>query len=356
MPRRTGARKTVRTGRIQRNLKPRKESPPERDFEPIEAKNLPVDIVLARLRELGLRVRGSGPWQATCPAHPDLTPSLSLAETTDGVLLLHCHAGCGPEAILEALDLTPRDLFPTLYALQFSKRRPQGTQPFYGASEGSARSAPPEPTAEQCAHWERRLKEWRAPRAALNPLARQLGLERESIQALRVGYDPAWRCWIFPERNGAGRIVGLTSRDADGRKRTIKGSVRGLTIPRYKSGLPTGAFYVVEGASDTAALHSMGELAVGRSSASGSAAELRWLIALLQPYEDRVMVVVGDRDANQVGLDGAARLASSLRTFLSRKVICALPAEGFKDLREQVVADRWHRGIVVQENITITIP
>jgi hypothetical protein len=100
----------------------------------------------------------------------------------------------------------------------------------------------------------------------------------------------------------------------------------------------------------------MGELAVGRSSASGSAAEFRWLLALLRPYEDRVIIVVGDRDANQVGLNGAASLASSLRTHLGRKVICALPAEGFKDVREQVVADRWHRGIVVQENITFTIP
>jgi hypothetical protein len=33
-------------------------------------------------------------WMARCPAHDDYDPSLSLADTADGKVLLHCHAGC----------------------------------------------------------------------------------------------------------------------------------------------------------------------------------------------------------------------------------------------------------------------
>ena len=49
-------------------------------------------------------------WQACCPAHEDTTPSLSITQTTDKVLL-HCHAGCTYKAILAALRLQPADLF-----------------------------------------------------------------------------------------------------------------------------------------------------------------------------------------------------------------------------------------------------
>jgi len=49
-------------------------------------------------------------WQACCPAHEDRTPSLSITPTADRVLV-HCHAGCTPEAIVAALGRTLADLF-----------------------------------------------------------------------------------------------------------------------------------------------------------------------------------------------------------------------------------------------------
>ncbi|MDW8356793.1 toprim domain-containing protein [Thermus sp.] len=60
------------------------------------------------------RARPSGPgrWQGLCPAHEDRTPSLSIRLTPDGLILLHCFAGCPTEAILAALNLGWRDLFP----------------------------------------------------------------------------------------------------------------------------------------------------------------------------------------------------------------------------------------------------
>lgn len=49
---------------------------------------------------------------ARCPAHEDRTPSLSLAETSQGMVLLHCFAGCEPAKVLHAIGLTLADLYP----------------------------------------------------------------------------------------------------------------------------------------------------------------------------------------------------------------------------------------------------
>ena len=50
-------------------------------------------------------------WQACCPAHDDRSPSLSITAQGDTVLL-HCHAGCEPAAVLAALGLEMAALFP----------------------------------------------------------------------------------------------------------------------------------------------------------------------------------------------------------------------------------------------------
>ena len=50
-------------------------------------------------------------WSARCPAHNDHNNSLSVGEGDDGKVLLHCHAGCSVEEIVDELDLTMHDLF-----------------------------------------------------------------------------------------------------------------------------------------------------------------------------------------------------------------------------------------------------
>jgi hypothetical protein len=70
----------------------------------------PVPLLLERLQ--AVKARAAGHWQARCPAHADLTPSLSVSEGDDGRALVHCHAGCSPEAICAAVSLASRDLFP----------------------------------------------------------------------------------------------------------------------------------------------------------------------------------------------------------------------------------------------------
>jgi hypothetical protein len=49
-------------------------------------------------------------WMARCPAHEDSTPSLSIEETRNGKLLVHCHAGCEQTAVIAALQ--DRGLWP----------------------------------------------------------------------------------------------------------------------------------------------------------------------------------------------------------------------------------------------------
>jgi len=65
--------------------------------------------ILLRLQNV---TQVNGGWQATCPAHPDSTPSLSISEGAGGKTLLICHAGCKIENIVAVMGLQMSDLFP----------------------------------------------------------------------------------------------------------------------------------------------------------------------------------------------------------------------------------------------------
>ncbi len=69
----------------------------------------PLATVLERLSDAK---RSGGGWAASCPAHNDRNPSLSISERDDGQVLLYCHAGCFTEAVVGALGLQMGDLFP----------------------------------------------------------------------------------------------------------------------------------------------------------------------------------------------------------------------------------------------------
>lgn len=79
--------------------------------------------VLDRLQ----RVKQTAPdrWIASCPAHEDRSPSLSVRETGDGRVLVHDFGGCDTSAVLAALGLTMSDLFdePLGHKLPPSKSR-----------------------------------------------------------------------------------------------------------------------------------------------------------------------------------------------------------------------------------------
>ncbi len=63
---------------------------------------------LAKLE--GVQENGADSWMARCPAHDDKNPSMSVS-AKGGKILVHCHAGCTAEAIVDAMGLKMGDLF-----------------------------------------------------------------------------------------------------------------------------------------------------------------------------------------------------------------------------------------------------
>lgn len=70
-----------------------------------------LDLLLERIGCYRLGAQ-QGCYIARCPAHDDHSPSLSIRETEDGTVLLHCFAGCAVNDIVDALGLKITDLFP----------------------------------------------------------------------------------------------------------------------------------------------------------------------------------------------------------------------------------------------------
>ena len=70
------------------------------------------NLIAAVAERFGARRTGTGRWMAKCPAHPDRSPSLSIAAGRDGKVLVRCFAGCELSAVLQSAGLTIDNLFP----------------------------------------------------------------------------------------------------------------------------------------------------------------------------------------------------------------------------------------------------
>jgi 5S rRNA maturation endonuclease (ribonuclease M5) len=84
------------------------------------------------LRELllpkldGIRRSGSG-FTARCPAHDDGKASLSIGSGKDHPVVLHCHAGCDRDAVLDAIGLKWADLCQPRETRDEGEWTPRGT-------------------------------------------------------------------------------------------------------------------------------------------------------------------------------------------------------------------------------------
>lgn len=69
-----------------------------------------VSDFISRLDKV--RQTGPGRWMASCPAHDDRNPSMTIAEGDDGRVLIHDFGGCSVEEIVGAVGLTLSDIMP----------------------------------------------------------------------------------------------------------------------------------------------------------------------------------------------------------------------------------------------------
>lgn len=262
-----------------------------------------------------------GHWVASCPVpdhgagRGDRRPSLSFRAAEDGRVLVRCFGSCTWPAIVAALGLRKRDIFPG------AGDQPNG----FRAPVAVARIRQRVPSdavhlklidSRYCAALSARGRQH---------LARLLGLTANSLLALGVGWDAGRRAWSFPMRDGDGRVVGFRLRSLGGSKFTLAGTHEGLFLP---ADLPTGQRLVVtEGPTDAAALLGLGFVAVGRPSCTGGVAHTVRLVRRLRCPE---VVLAADQDP--AGQRGAANLAAALLLHAAVRVFTP-PA---KDVRAWV--------------------
>jgi hypothetical protein len=308
---------------------------------------MPIDRVIAQLRKAdGYPTPSgwSGNWTARCPAHGDTRPSLSISTDKKGRALIYCHAGCEVHEILSALGLTYVDLNRVPKHVLQPRNLP------YPTSNIPDRDDEFEVTDEHVARFEyirkKALDVVEANPTWLTALARQLGVSRDALTDLDVGFredltkdeDGDWvgtGTWVstWPEYDGQERLIGILRRYWDGEKRRIRGSKSGLTIPGAWRKME-GPIYIVEGGSDVAAALTVGMCAIGRPSAAGGA---RYLAELLKD-DTREVIVLGESDLKADGLwpGDPGPFAAKLSRSLGRKVRAKLPPKSCKDLREWV--------------------
>jgi hypothetical protein len=304
----------------------------------------PIEKFKAQLTKLEIPWSQCGEGCACkCPAHRGGRENLTFNEGDDGKLLVYCHHGCSFEDIIEAVNLTP-------WNACYSGPEVSHTTKRTGVSniECEDHEISQERIAKITFQYEKALEAMEANPKNPQKLAGILGVSVESLERIGVGWredrepvDGEWVgtgrwAWIFPEVNGDEEIVGLLRRYENSEvgqdKKLIAHGRRGLTVPnRWKEG--TDVLFLVEGASDVAAMLTMERMAIGRPQAS-SPRVLGDLVKLLKDDEREIIVV---KDNDEVGHKGAEQLAAGLARLLARKIPCIVPPRNCKDMREYLI-------------------
>jgi len=149
-------------------------------------------------------------------------------------------------------------------------------------------------------------------------------------QADKLGVSPlALRClgwvwsgehWAVPMRSEWGDVCGIQFRYANGFKQTLRGSRVGYFIPECRT---QSTAYISEGASDCAALLSLGLYSVGRYNCAQSGVKLG---QYLRRNGVRDAVIIADNDVP--GITGAEKLSHELSMH------CCIYTPPTKDARE----------------------
>src|SRR5690606_33565353 len=158
-----------------------------------------------------------------CPAHDDQRPSLALAVTDEGRLLMTCRAGCETKDVLEKLGMRESDLFQWTAPEQLITTQPDQV----GPAEIAAVAAYVDVTSK-------RLRDQRTDdaRLAAEYVERRFGLTVDQAADLGVGVDPggdvfalpwlsrtyrAYPRLVVPFFDRQGTVRGLQGRDLTGK-------------------------------------------------------------------------------------------------------------------------------------------
>ena len=162
----------------------------------------------------------------------------------------------------------------------------------------------------------------------ISSLSHQLGLSKESLARLNLGWDG--KAFTFGMSNEFGKIIGIRQRFLNGSKASVKGSKTGLFIPSDLAGCEP--LLITEGPTDCAAALDLEFEAIGRPNCN-SKVDMTARFA-----KGHRAVVIGDNDppkedGRQPGQEGAEKLAIKLLLYCpSVKII--YPPETIKDLRQ----------------------
>jgi hypothetical protein len=255
----------------------------------------PIEKVTEALDRRELRVVKSGSGlMAQCPAHDDRSPSLSITEAGDRILL-NCHRGCEFSEIMEALGLEQADAFE-------GKPEPRAT---------AAKKAPPKkaplPSEQEIEAWSRALLK---DEDLLAELLRSRGWDRETLAELKVGFHSG-RITI-PIRNPEGELINLLRHLAIRKPGTPGNDRKSIALTGHPRALlfgpnaleSDGLLFLLEGEADTITAAALGLSAVGIPGANG------WRKSFAEQLANRRIVIVPDCDEPGRGL--AERASSDL--------------------------------------------
>ncbi len=315
----------------------------------------------------GARDAGSG-WVALCPAHDDRKPSLSIGEGEGSRVVVHCHAGCSTEDILDALDLTMRDL---------ARMRVNGENATPSpARQNRAASRPTAPKGKKSKEPERpvsaesardalfSVKRWHEAThsypgfMAIRYATERFGTNRHLADRFMLGYAPKMMrsdrlCipfWI-PGTDGQLEVVGYQARALDSAKepkwttpKNPSAEKGGGSWPRHlildgRDPLGEGAtdtptqLLICEGPGDTLTAASAGYAAAGfRGASTPSHAAVMEIVAWAASHGLEEAIVLGDGDES--GQKYAASIAGSLAEIGFPYRVAALePGTDVTDIR-----------------------
>jgi len=271
---------------------------------------------------------------------------LSIRAGADGGAALKCFADCPTSAIVSAIGLAVGDLLPADRARdngQPARRRSPARDIVDAATAAAAAARVAIDWAAESERFQGAIDDER-----VGDLADALGVAPGALLAISVGWvtradldrlhaggkgwqdDPPDGAYSFPERDGSGRIVGSTLRALDGRKGFPRGARRGLIVPETLAA-SRDPVLIVEGASDVAALLTLGLTAIGRPSNKGGADHLARML------KTRRVIILGENDAKSSGAwpgrDGALAVAERIAGAWSEPIAWALPPAESKDAR-----------------------